>query len=425
MVENKERDIYHSLRKYQTSRESINTDVRILESNKKIILAWLERKEEDLKTRKGQDFTASIRWAKTMNKYVVLLKNFGHWIQKPFQEITQEDLQQLYKDLETGKIKSKKGVPFSKSTRQDYYNKLFKGDFFDFINKIEIAKKVFRMEKDPDEHVKFFLKSDLDKMLKFTTKTRNKFFLTLLFDTGVRVGTALNLRKKDIEKRFNQETKEYFYLIHIRKEYTKSRREENIGTWLPETTELLDQYLEEVAKDDDLLFNFSYQNARKLVTRVSIKGGIITKPDNESITLHDFRRSSATYWLTKKVSIDSIKKRLGHRPSSTVIDKYVSYLGINEEQIVTELQEKNYGELLQRYNELTEQFKVSVRNNQELNDRMQVIEETVIPKIAQSLPQPVQVPYTEGEVATISRSGLSINDHFRSFTEEKKNKYER
>jgi len=349
------RDIYRAIKSYKTAKKNLAKDKTISRKNKALIVKWLNIKEDSLSSQKGKnDINSQIRYTKTLSKYVSFLRNVARWFDD-LSNLTKEDLKKFYDDFETGKIKNQKGKMYEKSTRLDYYNKIFKSGFFKWLGYGDIAKEIFILERGEDYEVRFFEKKDLDKMIRMTNSIRNKLFLTLSFDTGLRIGTTLNLRKKDFKKRYNDTTKQDYYLINVRKEYIKGNRSLNIAVWLPETNELLDLYLKDL-KDNDLIFDFSYSNVRKIVRRASDRAKVKTKPDGKNLTIHDFRRSSATYWLTKGCSLDIIKSRLGHKPSSVAIDKYISYLGLNDEQIVTEVQEGNYKELEDAYKETREQL---------------------------------------------------------------------
>jgi integrase len=165
-------------------------------------------------------------------------------------------------------------------------------------------------------------------------------------------------------------------MIHIKKDYTKSKRDSDIPLMLNETNDLLKNYLKE--KKEGLLFDFGYTNTRVLISRVSDKAKIKTKPEGKSISIHDFRRSCATYFLSKGYNIDFVKARLGHKPSSTVIDRYVSYLGLNEQEAITMSQNMDYGELKNSYQEAIERIKVLDENHKEMEKKLNKLQEQMI-----------------------------------------------
>ena len=196
-------------------------------------------------------------------------------------------------------------------------------------------------------------------MISSRISVGNAGFLTknvqlLSFDLCLRIGETMNLMKSDFEKRYNENTKQHYYKIRIRKDITKSKKERRISTLMKESTNLLDRYLKSLKKDE-ILFPDSYENYRKMIQRISVKNEVKCQPDNNPVTPHVLRKSGATYWLRRGFSIDQIKARLGHKPSSRVIDAYVSYLGLDEEQSVEEIQTGDINEMTKKYNESQEQ----------------------------------------------------------------------
>ena len=115
----------------------------------------------------------------------------------------------------------------------------------------------------------------------------------------------------------------------------------------------------------------SYNAVRTTLSKMCSKLQIRTKPDNKSVSIHDFRRSCATYWLSKKVNIDAVRARLGHKPSSTAIDRYVNYLGLNDSQTVQEIQQSTYKEMMGEYKEIREQLLVMQENYKSLEQDIQ------------------------------------------------------
>ncbi len=392
------RDVYNSVKRYENHKvkffKQIRANKKINRENAEEVIKWLNKKEESLSLKKGLDNAAKIRWSKTMDHYITLLYNVLIWFKQPLKDLTEAEFKQFFKDFESGNIKSKNGKNIAKSTRIDYYNKIFKSHFFAELDLRDMARRVIDVEHNKDGEVRFFTKEDLDSMIKLSNQLNHKLLWTLMYDTGARIGTILNLRKGDFEKRYNKDTKQDYYLIHIRKDYTKSKRDRTVATWLPETTELLKLYFKKKLipqqkrnnkgdfivgydysetewQNEDLVFSIGYTTVITQVKRIGLKSRVKTKPDDLPINIHDFRRSSATYWLGRGISIDSIKKRLGHKPSSTVIDKYVNYLGLDEEMETKQIQEGNYKEMIDQAKETREKLIVLDQRLKERDKQME------------------------------------------------------
>lgn len=303
-----------------------------------------------------------------------MLKNVALWLNgKPLDDITEQDLKKVYDRLEKGKIISKKtGKPIKP---HDYYTKVFKSDFFSYIGKIDLARKIIRREKEVSEDVMFFELDDLHRMAQFTAKPRNQLILYALFDTGARIESLLNIRKRDCALRHNSTTGQDYYTITLRKEFLKSKgrgkhtRNHTVSTFLNETMERLKIVLPTL-KDDDPLFPMTYSAVRKLVSAVSERANVKTKPDDKPPTIHVFRKSCACYLLRRGWSIDRVKARLHHTPSSDVIDKYISYFGLDEEEGIQEIQEGNIKDIDKQHKATLEKMNAVELHNRELRDEM-------------------------------------------------------
>ncbi len=78
---------------------------------------------------------------KTLYEYVIMLRNVNVWFHnKPWKRLTENDIRRVYDDLEDGKIKTSKGLPFK--DRASYYNKIIKSKPFRIVGKSEMAKNV-------------------------------------------------------------------------------------------------------------------------------------------------------------------------------------------------------------------------------------------------------------------------------------------
>ena len=75
------------------------------------------------------------------------------------------------------------------------------------------------------------------------------------------------------------------------------------------------------ALDDGWVENESLYSISDAVKKADVKTNT-----NENVTWKDFRSSMACDLLKKKWNTDDIRSRLGHKPSSRMIDKYVNYL---------------------------------------------------------------------------------------------------
>lgn len=161
---------------------------------------------------------------------------------------------------------------------------------------------------------------------------RDKFLLSLVRSTGLRIGEALGLRHEDVDVRRR------LMLVRSRSNVNGARAK----TWsreVPVDAELLlfrfySDYLHEEygALDCDYVFvnlwgepvgvPMSYVSVDRLVRRLWQCTGI-------SFSVHMFRHSYATALLRRGVSPEVMQRLLGHSSVSVTVDTYC-HLGIED-----------------------------------------------------------------------------------------------
>lgn len=282
---------------------------------------------------------------KTLLSYSQKLTNVNRWFEnKPLKDITEEDFKKVYDDMEEGRIKKRNGDIYQDRTA--YYKKIFKSKPFEIIGKKEMAKKIIEYNVTKDKNVRFIpnFKEALRDIVQSAILPSHKVFIQLAGDYGENIFSILQLEKKDFERTIDKETKEPSYLLNLHKAILKRsrtpRREYNL---FPETLNLLDKYLEDL-KSEDKLFNFGLRQAEIMFDRAVTKSGIKLQ-NGERPTLKDTRSSMACYLLNSGWGTDDIKSRLGHKPSSNVLDCYTTYLALNKNKIRRKIYEGNIEEL--------------------------------------------------------------------------------
>jgi hypothetical protein len=78
-------------------------------------------------------------------------------------------------------------------------------------------------------------------------------------------------------------------------------------------------------KPEENLFDYDKPALEKVWKRAIEKTKVVCQPDGQNPTIKDIRSGMACHLLEKGWTTDEIKSRLGHKPSSNVIDKYVNY----------------------------------------------------------------------------------------------------
>lgn len=376
-------DVHQAIPRLNTARAAFDTpvwrvkgmEIRIREDNLKIARDWLQQEEERLAWATGYEKSAQVRNALTLNKDIGYLKNILYWFNdRSLQEITKEDIKQVYEGLEKGTLRTLYGKQLTPASRNDYYKKMFKGGLFRYLGKDDLAREVILRRFNQEQDVRFFDYNTFLKIVEHTRLTTHRLAFWLAYDIGMEGKALLQLRKADFSLHEDEELG-WFYRVHIPNEISKkSRARRDVDVFFNRTNELLKPHLEQLGSND-LLFNFGLRNLEKALSTIVKKHDLRTFSTGELISLKDFRSSVATYFLQEFYPTGFIKKRLGHSPSSPVIDRYASYLGLDERKQrkrAAQIDLKNYQE---QYNKLQEETRALRAQNQQLEEELQSMKE--------------------------------------------------
>lgn len=317
--------------RYELRRAALLKDRKVCPANRRLFREFLDWEEYKLKRINGLP-SIDERSAKTMLLYIIRLRNVNAWFaNKPWRSLTKKDIQSVYDRLEDGRIKNHSGKPFG--DRKGYYDKIFRSKPFKLAGKVDLAKEVLEFAgRSEDKEVRFIDEVVFKKIVSATRMAEQRALLWLAFDIGENVDTLLALQKKDLVRQLNPTTKGPEFRVNLAPEKLKrTRRSRSEITNHPETADFLDMLLQDKL-DDDKLFGFEYRQALKFITLSVRKAGARCQPKGQWVTWKDLRSSMACDLLKKGWTTDEIKARLGHKPSSRVLDKYVNYLAIGRHE---------------------------------------------------------------------------------------------
>lgn len=193
-----------------------------------------------------------------------------------------------------------------------------------------LRRRTVRVKRE-QRRIKTITQQQAAQLIDACSNLRDRFLLTLLFETGMRIGQALGLRHEDIREEENQ--------VHI------VPREDNVNGARAKTTEdyhvpventpVMRCYTEylfgalnglEVDVLPDYVFinlwageigrPMTYANVESLFRRLQRKTGI-------HITPHMFRHTRATTWIREEVPLPVVSRLLGHASIQTTESFYV------------------------------------------------------------------------------------------------------
>ena len=328
-------------------------DESICSANRTLFREFFEYQEYKLK-RQNQLRALDEASYKTLGYYITRLRNVNGWFKnKPWRQLTREDIKAVYDGLEDGVILNSRGKPFM--DRVSYYNKIFKSKPFRLAGVSELAREVIEFSTPVPRQVRYVDEATFRKLVSVLSNPRHLLLFWLAWDIGENVGTLLALRKRHFRRQVNPDTGEDEYLVNLPKELLKrSRRQRGEVTLYAETVKYLDMALNRM-DETEILFPFGHRQALKIIKQAAAKSGSTTQPDRGRVSWKDLRSGMACHLLGKGWSIEEINARLGHVPSSKAIDAYVTHLAINRHSPKQRLQESAVTGLQRKLREATDQ----------------------------------------------------------------------
>lgn len=336
----------------KTRKEGIK-NWKVPDAVKKNILRFLEELELG-KVNKGVKISES-----RQSKYLDILRLPLEFWNKPETKLTIKDVEKFEKELSSGKIKSNKGEPYSKSTKVDIrrglkvYLKWKLGEtkantLTDWLDTREV-------KKTPD----YLKESEVIKLYKHCKNASERFLIAVLFDSGARATEFHNIRYEDIELPKGNDN---FVRLTLKEEYSKTKGR-TISLYWKYSLEAVSDYLkereQEGIKSDDQVYKNSYDASRFFLMRLGKK--ILKK----SVYFHLFRHSSATYYAPK-LNRQELCYRYGWAFSSDMPDVYISRSGMENKQLDEKMTNTELSELQNKVTKMENMIKMMLESGHEM-----------------------------------------------------------
>jgi len=292
----------------------------ISKSNEKILIKFLDDMAIGVNISKGSKKGArsSIRLNTLRQRLSFIVKELEKRKIKDIRKVTAQDLHKLFEDMRTGRLSTKTGTAY-KSTGD--YIKVFK-TFFHWYQKIS-KEKIEDITSDLDtrgEKPKFvyFTEKDSNNILNEATIDL-KIVGALAYDSGERVTELINNKVSDFSNDFKE--------LNIREETSKTFGRK-IKLML--CSKQIQEYVEKMGlKDDDYICQMEPKMINKELKEIGEK--VLTKEQTKfkTLSLKDFRHSSACFWLPRYKSESALKYRFGWKKSD-MIHYYTEFLGMKD-----------------------------------------------------------------------------------------------
>lgn len=350
---------------YERQYQALLSDRYICDQNLSLFKRFFEYEEYKLK--RINDLPALDEGCyRTLLGYINRLKNLNKWLKnKPWQDLTADDIKCVYDDLEEGKILNARGQPIG--DKKSYYSKIMKSKPFRMVGKSDIAKEVMEFSNPQDNReVRFINEEGFKNIEMVTSQVKYKALLWLAWDYGENINSLLKLKKRQFTRIISSENGEPEYLLNFPKEILKrSRRSRTEPSLYPETVKYLDMMLSGLA-DNDFVFNFGYGNAKKILNRAVNSTGVKCVTGQKP-TWKDFRSGMACHLLNNGWTREEIDARLGHKPSSKELDKYITFHALDRKKSKQKFHENNTQKLRQEIHT----FRLRDKNHTNQIQRMQ------------------------------------------------------
>ena len=357
-------DLYKNKERWESFKEKhfYKTPEGIRKQDWKLLVDFLKDMELGLNTpkeKKGKRDSGTLLNLASHNQ--LFLKHF----KKQLTQLKKIDLHELEKEVSSGKIKKRNGENFSAFGN---YIKDFKvfwnwglrtGNFKeniieDITSKTDKPNWVYLSE----EQIKKFFN---ELSLEYRT------YCWFLYDTGMRVTEAMNIRIKDFSENFSKVT--------IPDEVSKTfGRTINLKI----STELIKNFVKENnLKENDLLIKKNPFTINKYLRYHSGKifgKEKVSHPKSKEVygnfTIYDIRHNSACYWFNRYPTHKGLMYRFGWRKADK-IEYYSEFLGVSDEirdndMILGEDKDKIY--------KLEKELDKEREHRKELQSRMDYIE---------------------------------------------------
>jgi len=354
---------YNALEKLRTGKTNI-----LIPENKDLILQFLHDAEIGRTILKGQK--RKIKPGRLQRMLGLLLKMDREWLKKPFNEVSEDNMNNFILNLERGIIRSSKGEAYTwetQSTIKKFIRKYYKyllGEGENYPRLVQFIDTSTRILE-----IKSLSKQENDKLIENSSKLGYRFILAVLYDSGARIEEFYNIKKSDLRKENG------IYKIRIRVSKTKPR---TIN--IPLYPKIIETYLEfNNFKEDDFLCKINYGTLRKYMNRIG------KQFLGRSISPHTFRHGSATYYANY-LNRYQISYRYGWSASSKMPDRYIDMNGLIDDETVTKIAGENF---IKTDNE-----------NKELKTKLDVMSSTMadLLKKQQEMEKQLDIRRLEGEI---------------------------
>lgn len=361
---------------YATAKKNLLSDETICSENRSLFRRFFEFQEYKLK-RLNRLAELDDPSFKTLLEYVYRFRTVNRWFEnQPWESLTKADIQRVYDAVEDDHIRRADGKPFM--AKDTYYRRILRAKPFEMAGKAQLAREVMQFySRSPKQDPRFINEEAFRKIVDVVPQPRHKAFFWLAWDVGENVGALLQLCPSDFQRRSNEDTNDPEYVVSLRRPILKrSRTPRTEITNYAETVKYLDMVLASHAGDGPV-FAFGRRMAAKSLDRATRITGVRCQPNGDKVKLKDLRSSMACDLLSKDWTTDEVNRRLGHRPGSQEIAKYVNWLALDSRRPKRKLQETQVQTVTRERDDFRERLRLMGQRQEDLQAELRQLRETL------------------------------------------------
>lgn len=284
-----------------------------------------ERNKQEIIKFKDNCFVEKISTGR-IAKYMYDLKTLSNWLGKDFEDANKDDIRTLVGKIEQKTYYKKrlgKEIPYKESTKRDFritLRKFYKWlrDTEDFPEEVKWIKSTGRRGKRIELPEDMLSEEDIKKLLNFADNPRDKAFISIIYESGCRIGEMLFLRIKHVK--FDK------YGAQLLVDGKTGFRRVRIIASVPFLMEWLNKHPKKEEPESPLWITrnytqINYAAIRKRLKVIAKKAGI-----KKRMNPHNFRHSRATY-LANHLTEAQMKEFFGWVQASDMAAIYVHLSG--------------------------------------------------------------------------------------------------
>ena len=313
----------------------------------------------------------------TLGKNLEVLRAVEANIVKPFESLTQDDIDILQVKLNEDSVYTTCNIIVKRKISHDYkldYVKNIKQfwKFYRLYSKCELGKEIpditeymqIRRKKNQNKFIQFISKEEIDILVAGTNSQQMKAFLSVYYETGARVVEILKLRRGNCA----YDSSKMIWTIRLPNEKGLSSTKMAIELSFSNNEFNKWMIVNKFNDNNDFIFNYSYHYILKAFHK---KG---KKYLGRNITPKQIRKGTTMYLINSNANEAYVRAHMGWSPNSDAISHYINQIAIKRpDQLNVAIRKDYYSEVIKENDDLKFKQKIQRDELQMMRNEMENI----------------------------------------------------